>query len=62
MAASKRFEAGLPVPEIRREMGISTATFYKWRASFSGMRTSMKARVYEPEGENQRLRKKCRSC
>ena len=27
MAALKRVEAGLPVPEICRELGISTATF-----------------------------------
>ena len=32
-------EAGLPVPEICRELGISTATFYKWRAKFGGMDT-----------------------
>ena len=28
MAALKRVEAGLAVPEICREVGISTATFY----------------------------------
>ena len=32
MAALKRVEAGLAVPEICRELGISSATFYKWRA------------------------------
>lgn len=37
MAALKRVEAGLPVPEMCRELGISTATFYKWRAKFGGM-------------------------
>ena len=34
MEALKRVEAGLPVPELCREVGISTATFYKWRAEF----------------------------
>ncbi len=29
--ALKRVEAGLTVPELYREMGISSATFYKWR-------------------------------
>ena len=30
MEAPKRVEAGLPVPELCREVGISSATFYKW--------------------------------
>jgi hypothetical protein len=30
--ALKRVDAGLAVPEICRELGISTVTFYKWRA------------------------------
>lgn len=30
--ALKRVEGGLSVPELCRELGISTATFYKWRA------------------------------
>jgi len=37
MDAVKRVEAGFGVPDICREMGISTATFYKWRSRFSGM-------------------------
>jgi putative transposase len=49
MAALKRVEAGLPVPEICRELGISTATFYKWRAKFGGMDTSMMTRMKELE-------------
>jgi putative transposase len=28
----KRVEAGIAVPDICRELGISSATFYKWRA------------------------------
>jgi putative transposase len=49
MAALKRVEAGLPVPEICRELGISTATFSKWRTKFGGMDTSMMARMKELE-------------
>lgn len=37
MDALKRVEAGLSVPEVCRELGISVATFYKWRAKFGGM-------------------------
>ena len=37
--ALKRVESGLGVPDICRELGINTATFYKWRAKFGGMGT-----------------------
>jgi len=57
MDALKRVEAGLSVPEMCREIGISTATFYKWRAKFDGMDTSMMARMKEPEEESRRLKK-----
>jgi len=30
----KRVDAGLGVPDVCRELGISTATFYKWRAKY----------------------------
>ena len=57
MAALKRVEAGLAVPEICRELGISTATFYKWRAKFGGMDASLMTRLRELEEENRRLKK-----
>ena len=55
--ALKRAEAGQTVPELCRELGISSATFYKWRAKFGGMDASLMARMKELEQENQRLRK-----
>lgn len=55
--ALKRVEGGLSVPELCRELGISSATFYKWRAKFGGMDTSMMARMKELEAENARLKK-----
>lgn len=57
MEALKRVEAGLSVPEICRELGISSATFYKWRAKYGGMDTSMISRMKELEAENARLKK-----
>ena len=57
MDALKRVDAGLAVPEVCRELGISTATFYKWRAKYGGMDTSMMARMKELEAENARLKK-----
>ena len=55
--ALKRVEAGLSVPEICRELGISSATFYKWRAKFGGMDVPMMARLKDLEAENSRLKK-----
>ena len=55
--AIKRVEAGMAVPDLCRELGISTATFYKWRARYGGMDVSMMARMKELEAENARLRK-----
>ena len=57
MEALNRAEAGLAVPEVCRELGISSATFYKWRAKFGGMDVSMMTRMKELEDENRRLRK-----
>ena len=57
MDTLKRVDAGLAVPEVCRELGISTATFYKWRAKYGGMDTSMMACMKELEAENARLKK-----
>ena len=57
MDALKQVDAGLAVPEVCRELGISTATFYKWRAKYGGTDTSMMARMKELEAENARLKK-----
>lgn len=45
------------MPDMCRDLGISTATFYKWRSKYGGMDTSMMARLKELEDENRRLRK-----
>ena len=57
MDTLKRAEAGVAVPDLCRELGISTATFYKWRSKFGGMDTSMMSRMKELEEENRRLRR-----
>lgn len=57
MAILKQAEAGTPVPELCREHGMSSASFYKWRAKYGGMDVSMVARLKELEDENRRLKK-----
>ena len=57
MSILKQAESGIPVPALCREHGMSSATYYKWRAKYGGMDTSMIARVKELEAENARLKK-----
>jgi len=57
MGILKQADAGPPVPELCREHGMSTASFYKWRAKYGGMDTSMMSRLKELEDENRRLKK-----
>ena len=57
MAILKQSESGIPVPELCREYGMSSATFYKWRAKYGGMDASLMARMKELEEENRRPKK-----
>ena len=53
----KQAEAGTPVPELCREHGMSSASFYKWRSKYGGMDASMMTRMKELADENRRLKK-----
>lgn len=57
LAILKQAENGIPVTALCREHGMSSATFYKWRAKFGGMDASLMARMKELERENARLKK-----
>jgi len=57
IAIIKQAEAGTPVPELCREHGMSSASFYKWRSKYGGMDASMMTRLKELEDENKRLKK-----
>ncbi|MET3119947.1 putative transposase [Undibacterium sp. GrIS 1.8] len=57
IAILKQAEAGSPIPELCREHGMSSASFYKWRAKYGGMDASLMARMKELEEENKRLKK-----
>jgi putative transposase len=57
MSILKQAESGTPVATLCREHGMSNTTFYKWRAKYGGMDTSLMARLKELETENTRLKK-----
>ena len=57
LAVLRQGEAGLAVPELCRQHGISSATYYKWRAKYGGMDASMVSQMKAMEDENRRLKK-----
>jgi putative transposase len=50
-------EAGSPVAEVCRRHGISSATFYAWKAKFGGMEVSEAKRLRALEAENAKLKR-----
>lgn len=50
-------EAGLPVAEVCRKQGISSATYYQWKSKYAGMSANELKRVKELEAENGKLKK-----
>ena len=57
MAILKQAESGVPVADLCREHGMSSALFYQWRSKYGGMDASMMKRLKELEAENARLKK-----
>lgn len=57
MVILNQAEAGVPVPELCREHGMSSASFYKWCSKYGGMDASLMSRMKELEAENSRLKR-----
>ena len=57
MGILKQAESGVPVSELCREHGMSSAGFYKWRAKFGGMDASMVSQMKAMADENRRLKR-----
>lgn len=57
MSILKQAASGVTVPNILREHGVSSATFYKWRSKYGGMDLPMITKLKELEAENARLKK-----
>jgi putative transposase len=57
VSALKKQESGIAVKEISRELGISEATFYNWKARYGGMEASEVKRSKEMETEYNRLKR-----
>lgn len=57
IAILREQEQGLATAEVCRRHGISTATFFKWKARFGGMDVSDARRLKVLEDENAKLKK-----
>ncbi len=53
----KEQEAGFPTAELRREHGLSPATFYEMKAKYGGMDLSDAKRLKQLEDENSKLKR-----
>ena len=49
-------EAGIPVADLCRKHGLSSPTFYKWKAKYGGLEVSDARRLRSLEEENARLK------
>ena len=57
MGIRKQAEGVVRVSELCREQGMSSASFYKWRAKFGGMGASLIGERRDMADQNRRLKK-----
>jgi putative transposase len=56
IALLRRVEAGQPLADVCREVGISDATYYRWKAQYGGLEVSQLRRLRQLEEENRQLK------
>lgn len=56
VAILKEGDAGLPIQEVGRKHGISSATYYNWKSKYGGLEASELKRIKELEAEDARLK------
>ena len=55
--ALRQAEVGTPVAEVCRKMGISEATYYRWKQLYGGLGPSELRKMRQLEEENQKLKR-----
>ena len=55
--ALRQAEGGVAVEEIIRKLGISEATFYRWKKKYAGLGVTEMRRLKQLEDENTRLKR-----
>jgi putative transposase len=56
MGVVKQMEAGRPVKEVARELGVTDQTLYNWKSKYGGMDVNEAKRLKSLEEENRRLK------
>jgi putative transposase len=56
IVALRQAEAGAPVGEVCRKLGITEQTFYRWKRKFAGLGVAELRRLRQVEEENRRLK------
>jgi len=57
VAVVKQHEAGVSAADICRKIGISEATFYRWKAKYGGLEPDQVRELKQLQEENTRLKK-----
>jgi putative transposase len=57
VAILREQEAGMATADLCRKHGVSSATFYKWKAKYGGLDVSDARRLKALEDENRKLKK-----
>jgi putative transposase len=57
VAVLKQAELGMPVADIRRHVGISEQTFYRWKGQYAGLQSDQVRELKQLQDENARLKK-----
>jgi putative transposase len=57
VAILREADAGMAVKEVCRKHGISSPTYYKWKAKYGGLGVSELKRMKELEAENAKLKR-----
>jgi putative transposase len=57
VAVLKEAEAGMPVAELIRRIGISEQTFYRWKKQYAGLDSAQARQLKQLQEENERLKK-----
>jgi putative transposase len=55
--ALRQSESGVSIEEITRKMGVTEATFYRWKKKFAGMGIAELRRLKQLEEENKKLKR-----
>ena len=54
--ALRQAEAGTPIAEVCRQLGVAQATFFRWKKRYAGMGVAELRRLKQLEDENRKLK------